>query len=329
MVFISQSQLHPQVWFSGFQQLFVGTLFIGLWEFKICSNAAVQSVCRATVSNSRAHSLYTLLFKVSKGPAEVVPVRVWRCAWRRWWGPVQRCRPGNWSRNTSCCSSLGCRQTDRQHQKRETLKHLIISRGRREGAGCYLTSKRSSRAMKIPGMTMSPRPSMAKLLASRPLSSRSWGNTTAGGERGSHHHSLLQHITHGVWRQTLKWAFWFDSSSSDRLCPAETKNKHIFSKRRDDCSGDSCFHCPPDIWHLEGKIITTCSRSQPHTLTFDWCFEGLGNCYHDVGPKHLERRTQRIRPFPAGVQDFTQINICYVQALSKPDLKNESWLMTL
>lgn len=49
----------------------------------------------------------------------------------------------------------------------------------------YLTSKRSSRAMKMPGMTMSPRPSMAKLLAARPFSSRSWGNTTEGGGGGT------------------------------------------------------------------------------------------------------------------------------------------------
>ena len=40
-------------------------------------------------------------------------------------------------------------------------------------------SKRSSKAMNMPGMTMSPRPSMAKLSAARPFSSRSWGNTTA------------------------------------------------------------------------------------------------------------------------------------------------------
>lgn len=39
--------------------------------------------------------------------------------------------------------------------------------------------------MKIPGMTMSPRPSMAKLLASSPFSNKSWGKTT-GGERKPH-----------------------------------------------------------------------------------------------------------------------------------------------
>ena len=42
----------------------------------------------------------------------------------------------------------------------------------------HLTSKRSRRAMNMPGMTMSPRPSIAKLLAASPFSSRSCGNTT-------------------------------------------------------------------------------------------------------------------------------------------------------
>jgi hypothetical protein len=32
--------------------------------------------------------------------------------------------------------------------------------------------------MKIPGITISPNPNMAKLLAARPFSSRSCGNTT-------------------------------------------------------------------------------------------------------------------------------------------------------
>ena len=36
--------------------------------------------------------------------------------------------------------------------------------------------------MKIPGMTMSPKPSIAKLLADNPCSSRSWGNTTEKGQ---------------------------------------------------------------------------------------------------------------------------------------------------
>ena len=31
----------------------------------------------------------------------------------------------------------------------------------------------------MPGMTISPRPSIAKLLADKPFSSKSWGNTTA------------------------------------------------------------------------------------------------------------------------------------------------------
>ena len=44
--------------------------------------------------------------------------------------------------------------------------------------GADLTSKRSSSAMNMPGMTMSPRPSMAKLLAASPFSSKSCGNTT-------------------------------------------------------------------------------------------------------------------------------------------------------
>lgn len=47
-----------------------------------------------------------------------------------------------------------------------------------------LTSKRSSSAMNMPGMTMSPRPSIAKLLAASPFSSKSCGNTTTT-------HSLL------------------------------------------------------------------------------------------------------------------------------------------
>ena len=42
----------------------------------------------------------------------------------------------------------------------------------------YLISNLSKRAMKIPGMTMSPRPNIAKLLAARPFTSKSWGNTT-------------------------------------------------------------------------------------------------------------------------------------------------------
>lgn len=42
--------------------------------------------------------------------------------------------------------------------------------------------------MKMPGMTMSPRPNMAKLLAPIPFSSRSCGNTTGtgGGEMVIH-----------------------------------------------------------------------------------------------------------------------------------------------
>lgn len=42
----------------------------------------------------------------------------------------------------------------------------------------YLTSNLSRSAMKIPGMTISPRPNIAKLLAFKPCSNRSWGNTT-------------------------------------------------------------------------------------------------------------------------------------------------------
>ena len=35
-----------------------------------------------------------------------------------------------------------------------------------------------SRAIKIPGITISPRPNIAKLLALSPFSNKSWGNTT-------------------------------------------------------------------------------------------------------------------------------------------------------
>lgn len=42
----------------------------------------------------------------------------------------------------------------------------------------YLTSNLSSNAINIPGMTTSPSPSMAKLSAASPFSSKSCGNTT-------------------------------------------------------------------------------------------------------------------------------------------------------
>lgn len=119
----------------------------------------------------------------------IIPVHVWRCAWQRWWDPVQRCRPGNRSRNKSCCSSLSCGKMDssklyshnqEEHTRRRNhIVDLCLALITRKKQGfCYLTSKRSSRAMKIPGMTMSPKPSMAKLLASSPFSSKSWGKTT-------------------------------------------------------------------------------------------------------------------------------------------------------
>ena len=43
----------------------------------------------------------------------------------------------------------------------------------------HLLSNLRRRAMKMPGMTMSPSPNMAKLEAPKPFSSKSWGNTTA------------------------------------------------------------------------------------------------------------------------------------------------------
>lgn len=109
------------------------------------------------------------------------------------------------------------------------LSHIINRRRRRKEGECYLTSKRSSRAMKIPGMTMSPRPSMAKLLASSPFSSRSWGNTTAG-ERGNH--SMITCYGPKLdFLNSLRQVSWR---------PEETKNNH----------SDSCIpRCRADIRH--------------------------------------------------------------------------------
>ncbi|TNN37855.1 hypothetical protein EYF80_051981 [Liparis tanakae] len=68
----------------------------------------------------------------------------------------------------------GGRQTGLRKRKEElNLRSSLMMRRRGKRRRSYLTSKRSSRAMKMPGMTMSPRPSMAKLLAPNPLSNKS------------------------------------------------------------------------------------------------------------------------------------------------------------
>lgn len=108
------------------------------------------------------------------------------------------------------CVLLQTERGGRAEDKSVTIRSTSSWNQTQPNQGLYLTSKRRSRAMKIPdrnnhsderftsdtsessqpqvflthlpGMTMSPSPSMAKLLAPRPLSSRSCGNTTEGTE---------------------------------------------------------------------------------------------------------------------------------------------------
>jgi len=56
----------------------------------------------------------------------------------------------------------------------------------------YLLSKRKSRAINIPGITISPKPSIAKLFADNPCSRRSCGKTTETGNYDNPYKGILQ-----------------------------------------------------------------------------------------------------------------------------------------
>lgn len=57
------------------------------------------------------------------------------------------------------------------------LTHISICWGNSQ-SHTYLVSNLRRRAINMPGITISPSPSMAKLFAARPFSSKSCGNTT-------------------------------------------------------------------------------------------------------------------------------------------------------
>lgn len=158
----------------------------------------------------------------------------------------------------------------------------FINRGRGGGGSRYLTSKRSSRAMKMPGMTMSPRPSMAKLLAPSPFSNRSWGKTTEGkhpsvftGTNGKSPRNILTSVSHTyIWLVPQK--IWQQSPWRWSRTPGQ---------RDDRCQ---CFHWAFFLY----LYMTTVKSGKINTLNAKYLIEGFSENFLKGLSWHKPQRIQ-------------------------------------